>query len=65
MKSQEKGLLTDTLQENADSVNTPSSTFSMYTKSVKLLLFLPCIAHIFVTQSEVKSYAPFAQARFP
>ena len=31
-----KGLLTDILQENADSVNTPSSTFSMYTKSVKL-----------------------------
>lgn len=57
--------MTDTLQENADSVNTPSSTFSMYTKSVKLFLFLPRIAHSFVTQSEVKSYAPFAQARFP
>ena len=45
MKSSEKGLLTDTLTENADSVNTPSSTFSMYAQSV-IFFFKPCIAHI-------------------
>lgn len=41
MKSWEKGLLTDTLTENADTVNTPSSTFSMYTQSVNFFFLNP------------------------
>ena len=63
MKSSQKGLLTDILTENADSVNTPSSTFSMYTQPVNFFLALhsPYLKH----DLKSKSCALFAQTRFP